>query len=78
MANVFWDITPCGSSKDRRFGEHITPYISLPIEGYYIGPKEAVFWAVLAVVTVTNVFLDITPCGSSNNRRSGEHITLIY
>jgi hypothetical protein len=24
MANVFWDITPSGSSKNRCFGEHIT------------------------------------------------------
>jgi hypothetical protein len=114
-ANVFWEITHCGSSKNWCFGEHITSIIkvirlfwvvlacsedmphdgwgweplamvltqwcltvtleslfmdrcfvdyfliSLPIEGYHVRPKNAVFWDVFAAVTMMNDFWEIMP-----------------
>jgi hypothetical protein len=37
----------------------------LSIEGYSVGPKDAVFWAIFTAVTMTNNFWGITPRGSS-------------
>jgi hypothetical protein len=31
----------------------------------YLGPKNAVFWGIFIPATMTNIFWDITPCGSS-------------
>jgi hypothetical protein len=52
-------------------------WISLPTEGYYVKPKNAAFWDEFTVVTITNLFWDIAPCGCSKNGRFGEHTASI-
>jgi hypothetical protein len=75
MTNTFWDIIPRGFSQDWRFREHIAPIfrvmglhnsvtvqsllISLPIQGYYVGQKNTVFWDAFTPVTVTNLKTDV-------------------
>jgi E3 ubiquitin-protein ligase DOA10 len=56
---VFWDVTPCGSCKNRRFGgtQHL---------------KVGVRFEVFTVVAMKNaIFWDVTLCGFCKNQRFG-------
>jgi hypothetical protein len=44
----------------------------------YIGLNNAVFWDVFMVVTMANIFWEITLFGSSKSQRFGEHIASIF
>jgi hypothetical protein len=68
---IFWDVTPCGSCKNRRFGgtsrlHHHSERIS------EIGTPLAVISEVSTAETMKNgVFWDVTPCGSCRHRHFG-------
>jgi positive regulator of sigma E activity len=68
---VFWDVTPCGSCKNRRLG------------GTYRlrhqGEKKHVRFEVFTAVIMKNgVFWVVTPCGSCKNRRFGGTWPLLH
>jgi hypothetical protein len=55
-----WDIYSSGPESPKK------PMVNLDL-----WPKNAVFWSAFTTVKMTNVFWDIIPCGSSNNRGFG-------
>jgi hypothetical protein len=66
---VFWDVAPCRSCVNRRFGGTELSNVSmssLPIEEHYVR------FEVFTAVTMKNaVFWDVAPCSSCVNRRFG-------
>jgi LSD1 subclass zinc finger protein len=62
---VFWDVTPCGSCRNRRFGETYRRRLLVT--------ANVVRFEVFTAVTMKNgVFWVVMPCGSCKNRLSEE------
>jgi cytidine deaminase len=67
---VFWDVTPCGSCKNRRFGGTWRLHYQSDKNR---GTRNNVvrFEFSTAVTMKSGVFWDVMPCGSCKNRRFG-------
>jgi hypothetical protein len=87
---VFWDVTPCGSYKNQRFGWtyasiiRVTSHNPMALQGLlrgwlYIIYVDDVRFEVFTAVTMKNcVFWDVTLCCSCKNQRFGGTWRLLH